>query len=122
MAAMEKALRTVTHRFSTSDEQQVNTLLYCLGEDAEEVLQSTNATDRDRATHDGVCAKLDEFFKVRRNVMYERARFNRRTQQEGETAEQYIVALYSLAENCEYGAMKEELIRDRLVVGSGGSR
>ena len=24
---------------------------------------------------------------------------------------------YSLAENCEYGAMKDEMIRDRLVVG-----
>ena len=27
------------------------------------------------------------------------------------------MALYSLAENCEYGAMEEEMIRDRLVVG-----
>ena len=27
------------------------------------------------------------------------------------------MALYALADNCEYGTMKEELIRDRLVVG-----
>ena len=50
---------------------------------------------------------------MKHNVIYERTRFNRR----GETAEQYIVALYSRAENCDYGAMKEELIRHRLVVG-----
>ena len=31
--------------------------------------------------------------------------------------EEYIVALYDLAENCNYGAMKEEMIRDCLVVG-----
>ena len=29
--------------------------------------------------------------------------------------EEYIVALYDLAENCDYGAMKEEMIRDCLV-------
>lgn len=50
-------------------------------------------------------------------MIYERARFNRRTQQDGESAEQFIVALYTLAESCEYGEMKEQLIRDRLVVG-----
>ena len=61
--------------------------------------------------------KLDDFFKVRKNVIYERARFNRRNQRQGETAEQYIMALYELVENCEYGTMKDEMIRDRLVVG-----
>ena len=50
-------------------------------------------------------------------VIYERARFNRRNQQSGESSEQFIMALYSLAESCEYGAMKEEMARDRLVVG-----
>ena len=41
----------------------------------------------------------------------------RRHQLDGESAEQYIMELYKLAENCDYGGMKEELIRDRLVVG-----
>ena len=50
-------------------------------------------------------------------MIFERARFNRWIQQEGESAEQYIAALYNLAESCEYGTMKSELIRDRLVVG-----
>ena len=45
------------------------------------------------------------------------ARFNRRSQQEGESAEQCTVSLYTLAESCEYGLKKEELIRDKLVVG-----
>ena len=60
--------------------------------------------------------KFDSFFQVRKNVIYERAGFNRRNQQSGETAEQYIMALYDLVEHCNYGALKEEMIRDRLVV------
>ena len=55
------------------------------------------------------------FFATRKNVIFERARFNLRAQQPGESAEQYIIALYTLVESCEYGSMKEELIRDRLV-------
>ena len=54
---------------------------------------------------------------MRKNVIFERARFNRRNQLEGESAESYITTLYELAEYCEYGALKTDLIRDRLVVG-----
>ena len=61
--------------------------------------------------------KWDEFFKVRRNTIFERVQFNRRVQTENESVEQFITSLYNLAENCSYGDLKEELIRDRIVVG-----
>ena len=98
-------------------EKQVSTLLYCLGEEAEAVLESTNINDDERKVYDTVLKKFDDFFRIRKNVIYERACFNCRNQLQGETAEQYIMALYALADNCDYGTMKEELIRDRLVVG-----
>ena len=100
-----------------SAEKQVSTLLYCLGEESESVLSSTNATEDDRKDYAIVLQKFDSFFQVRRNVIFERARFNRRNQLPAETSEQYIMALYSLAANCNYGALEGEMIRDRLVVG-----
>ncbi len=33
------------------------------------------------------------------------------------TSMKFITALYSLVENCEYGALKDKLLRDRLVLG-----
>ena len=99
------------------DERQAYTLLYCLGEEAEDVLLLTGITSEERKKYDTVLSKFDDYFKVRKNVIYDRARFNRRSQQPGESAEDYISALYNLAENCEYGTMREEMIRDRLVVG-----
>ena len=102
---------------SDGEVKQVNTLLYCVGEEAEAVLTSTNATEEDREVYDTVVAKFDAFFKVRRNVIFERARFNRRSQLVGESAEQFIMELYTLAEHCNYGDMTDEMIRDRLVVG-----
>ncbi len=49
---------------STSAQRQVSTLLYCMGQDAEDVLQSTNPTADDRASYAGVRAKFEEFFQV----------------------------------------------------------
>ena len=48
-------------------------------------------------------------------MIYERARFNTRRQQVGESVEQYILALYSLIQDCDYS--QEQVIRDRLVIG-----
>lgn len=43
--------------------------------------------------------------------------FNRRSQGETESVDEYITDLHRLAEPCEYGLLKEDFIRDRLVVG-----
>ena len=91
--------------------------MYCLGEESDDVLTSTGITNDERKNYKDVLKKFDSFFKVRRNVIFERALFNRRQQAEGETAEQYIAALYNLASNCNYGDLQDERIRDRLVVG-----
>ena len=59
--------------------KQVSTLLYCMGEEADTILCSTNATEDERKNYDSVCKKFDDFFKIRSNVIYERTRFNKRT-------------------------------------------
>ena len=49
-------------------------------------------------------------------MIFEKARFNQGNK-EGETAENYITQLYMLAEHCNFGEMRHEMFRDRLVVG-----
>ena len=61
--------------------------------------------------------KFNAYFKVRKNVIFERARFNKRNQLEGESIEQYITILYGHVEKCEFRDFKEELLRNRIVVG-----
>ena len=106
--------------------KQVSTLLYCMGEEADTVFCSTNATEDERKNYDSVCKKFDDFFKIRSNVIYarirsnviyERARFNKRNQLPSESAEKYIMELYTLARLCNYGEFTSEMIRDRLVIG-----
>lgn len=50
----------------------------------------------------------------RRNVIFERPKFNNRRQEPGETVD---TGLYGLAEHCGYGPLHDEMIRDRIVVG-----
>ena len=40
-----------------------------------------------------------------------------RSQQENEPVEAFITDLFNLAEHCNFGYLREELIRDRIVVG-----
>ena len=60
--------------------------------------------------------KFDDYFKVRRNKIFERAEFNLRSQQEEVSTVQYITELYELIEVGEYGELKEEMLREQLVV------
>ena len=57
--------------------------------------------------------KFDQHFIVKRNVIFERAKFNMRTQEPGEPIDIFITDPYGLSEHCEFGAIREELIRDR---------
>lgn len=97
--------------------RQVTTLLYCMGDEANDVLATTGITEEEKKVYDTVITKLDDYFKERRNVIFDRAKFNTRCQQPGESADHFIAALYTLAVDCNYGDLKEELIRDRIVVG-----
>ena len=88
-----------------------------MGDEAEDTLGSTNISNDDRKNYSRVIAKFDVFFNIRKNIILKRARFNGRSQREGESVRQFITSLYNLAESCEYGGIKGEMIRDRIVVG-----
>ena len=107
---------------SKDEERQVSMLLYCMGEKSEDVFASFKLTADDAKKYDVVLNKFDAHFVVKRNVIFERAQFNNRRQEQGESMEAFITALHKLAETCEFGALREELIRDRIVVGIQDSK
>ena len=59
----------------------------------------------------------NDYFVPQTNIIHERAQFHQRSQRSGGKAETFIRALYKLSENCDFGANRNENIRDRLVVG-----
>ena len=91
-----KQFRVASGLSAESKARQVSTLLYCMGEEAEDVLTSTNITTDEKKNYETVLGKFNEYFKVRKNFNFERARFNRRNQLTGESVEHYITDLYRL--------------------------
>lgn len=102
---------------SRAQEVQVSTLIYSMGDQADDVLRSLALSEEDRKSYAVVKSTFDNYFGQRRNVIFERAKFNRRRQDEGESVETFITDLFSLAEHCGYGSLHDEMIRDRIVVG-----
>ena len=100
-----------------SEEVQVSTLVYSLGDKAEDILTSFNLKEDELKEYATVKGKFESYFVKRRNTIYERARFNSRSQGENESVDEFIADLYRLAENCGYGTLHDELVRDRIVVG-----
>ncbi|XP_064486119.1 uncharacterized protein LOC135398664 [Ornithodoros turicata] len=96
---------------------QVNTFLYAMGSEAEDIITSLRLSDEELNDYGKLSEGFKGHFVPRLNVIYERACFNQRHQRDHETVEEFVRELHRLAATCEYGALKEELIRDRLVVG-----
>lgn len=105
-----------------SEPDQINTLVYLMGDQAEDILASFKLPEADSKKYDVVVKRFQDHFVIKKNIIYERARFNSRVQTPGEPVVTFIEDLHRLAEKCEYGDLKEDLIRDRLVVGVSDRR
>ena len=95
------------------EESQVNALIYCMGPEADDILASFNLSADDSKIFDTVKAKFESRFIKKRNVVFERAKFNLRKQEESEAVDTFITSLYQLSEHCNYGNLRDELIRYR---------
>ncbi|KAJ8872719.1 hypothetical protein PR048_026333 [Dryococelus australis] len=84
---------------------------------AEDIMNSFNLSDEESTSYEVVVKRFEAHFIPKRNVIYERAKFNLRSQLADESVDTFVTALHSLAEKCEYKSMQNELIRDRLVLG-----
>ncbi|CAB4038732.1 Transposon Ty3-G Gag-Pol poly, partial [Paramuricea clavata] len=98
------------------DKVQINTLVYAMGGNANDILKSFHLSEKDYV-YETVVQQFASHFVGRSNVIFERARFNKRVQGEKESVIDFIEVLYELAETCQFGDLKNELIRDRIVVG-----
>lgn len=99
-----------------ADDYQVNSPLYVMGDKSDDILSTLPLTDQQKAAYAEVTKAFGEHFVGKHNMIYERAKFNSRQQLQGESAENFITDVHKLAEHCKFGALKDEMIRDRIVV------
>ncbi|CAI6376903.1 unnamed protein product [Macrosiphum euphorbiae] len=97
-------------------DEQLAIFLHIIGEDAREVFD-TFETEGEVTELDKAIELFDLFYKQKINECVEAYKFNIREQKVGETFGEYLSALRKLSENCNFGTMKDRLIRDRVVAG-----
>jgi len=107
----------VTKMSKEADDLQIDSLLYTMGEAAEDIFIQLPLTNDDRKKYDKVKEAFDTYFKPRTNKAHHIVQFNGRTQEPNENNEEYIRALYSLAQHCEFGSAVNDNIKYRLLTG-----
>ncbi|UYV74725.1 K02A2.6-like, partial [Cordylochernes scorpioides] len=97
---------------------KIDLFMYLMGDRADDIFRTFKFEKEEGATKiDSVLKAFDSHFCVRKNIIYERAKFNSRIQEDREPVDEFITSLYKLADSCEFEGLHEQLIRDRIVVG-----
>ncbi|KAH7949570.1 hypothetical protein HPB49_012319 [Dermacentor silvarum] len=100
------------------EEEKLPVFLTVIGAEAYEVLKNIVVpASPSETTYVEAKRLLKEHYSPRSSVIAERCRFNKRTQHEGESVENFIVELKHLARKCNYGDFLQDALRDRLVAG-----
>jgi hypothetical protein len=114
-----RRFRNITGLAEQSDTVQVDTLLFIMGPESEDVYaQLVFVQDEDR-TYDRVVAAFTGYFQPRRNVLNYRIQFYHRKQSSDESAEEYIRCIHNLAVKCRFndGLTQADMVKDRLLSG-----
>ena len=104
------------------EKQKVATLLTIIGSEALEVYNTFEWRPNEVKTVENVLKKFEKFCKPKKNVTYERFVLMTRKQSEDERIEDYVKDLRILADSCDYGYLKDSIIKDALVLGIKDNR
>ena len=88
-----------------------------LGDEGVNVYNAFKFEETEVDKYDVVLKKFEDHCTPRRNEVFERYKFFTTSQQEGQTVDNYITKLKTLAAACEFGDQEDSLIRDRVVLG-----
>ena len=108
---------TVSGLDEKPEPKQVDSLIYCMGEKAEDILDTFKLSAEDQKKFNIVKESFDRHFSSTTSTVYERAKFNRRIQEPGESIDSFVTDLKILAKNCEFDHLHDGLIRDRIIIG-----
>ena len=95
----------------TNKAQKRALLLYLGGKEIREIYKPLGAAEDN---YEQICTKLLDYFKPRKNVLYERYKFKQAVQKSEENTSTYVTRLKNLAKTCEFNDDNME-IRDAFV-------
>jgi len=110
----------IAKKFSDmSEEEKIANALLLMGSESVPIYDQfvfNEDVPAERKTLENVLTMFGKHCEPVKNITYERVKFN--SMKQGEMSiHQFITTLQSQADVCEYGQMRDELVRDRIVVG-----
>ena len=94
----------------------VPTFITCIGKEALEVHNGLPfASEEEKSNMTKVLESWETHCIGKTNVIYERSKFNSLSQEQTESIDAYVNAIRALAETCDFRALKDQLIRDRIL-------
>ncbi|XP_038055836.1 uncharacterized protein K02A2.6-like [Patiria miniata] len=99
----------------------VATLLTVMGKECYEVYENLPLTEEQRKSPQQILTSLGAHFDPKRNVVYTRFMFNSCKQEPKENIDTFLNRLRKLTTTCNYGALLDEMLRDRQVIGGVGN-
>ena len=97
-----------------SEETQISTLIHSMGDRSEDILKSfalseenskKYLSEENSKKYSVAIEKFNCHFRKRRNVIYDRVKFNSRSQLERESVEGFIYHVNGLADKCAYSEL-----------------
>ena len=93
------------------------TLRTVMGKDCLSIFNLLPLTEDQRSSVKTCLDSLEEHFKPKVNVVYERYLFNSAVQNPGEKIDDFVHRLRELSKSCDYGMLCDDLVHDRMVLG-----
>lgn len=96
---------------------KVATFLHVAGVEARRIYNTFNIPEEDAEKLEVVFKNFQDYVEPRKNLTYVRHLFFTRNQESHETIDNYVTDLKNKAIQCEFGDLKDSLIKDRIVCG-----
>lgn len=98
------------------DSRKVALLLHHMGPESFEIFNSFDK-NLDEVTYEDLVKEFQAYFLPKVNIAMERHNFFSRSQKMDESIDEYVTVLKNLSLTCEFGALRENLVRDIFVCG-----
>ena len=109
---------TATESNNKLEDVKTSRLLTCIGEKARDVYYTfTFEAEDDAMKLQPVIDKFDEYLNPRKNITFLHFKFFSYNQGEGQLIDEYVTELKARSQHCEFGDLRESLIRNKIVLG-----
>ena len=108
---------TATEKDNKDDKVKSSILLTCIGQHGREIYNTFSLTEENKLNFDHILDKFEEYCSPKKNMTLIRHKFLSYKQREGQTFSEFLTQLRKLSTDCEFGELKDSLIRDIIVIG-----